>query len=74
MQLNLGNPVIDEIRVGDVCLMKFTNQPHHIALIGDYVHGGFSLIHADGNERKVVEHRLDKVWESRIIERYRSAV
>lgn len=73
VQLNLGQPVNDEMRAGDVCLMKFSTQPHHIALIGDYPYGGFSLIHCDGNEGKVVEHRLDSVWKSRIVERYRSA-
>lgn len=57
--------------MGDLCLMKFSEQPHHIGLIGDYVHGGFSLIHADGGQMKVVEHRLNELWESRIIERYR---
>ena len=74
IQLNLGEPVYDEMQAGDLCLMRFSTEPHHIGLIGDYLHGGFSLIHADGTQKRVVEHRLDKKWQSRIIERYRSAV
>jgi len=71
VQKNLGLPVIGELQVGDIALMKFSTEPHHLGIIGDYVHGGFSLIHADGTKKKVVEHRLDDTWKSRIIEFYR---
>lgn len=60
----LGAPVAvapvpaSTLAVGDVVLMRFEVEPHHVALIGDYVFGGFSLIHADGHTGCVVEHRM----------------
>lgn len=51
---------------GHVVVMHFDNQ-RHIGIVGDYVHGGLSLIHAHALARKVVEHRLDDAWRSRII-------
>lgn len=71
VQLNMGEPVTDELQPGDIVLMRFVREPHHLALIGDYIHGGLSLIHAYGDVGKVVEHRLDDVWRSRILEAYR---
>ena len=50
---------------GHIVLMRFDNQ-RHMGILGDYVHGGLSLIHAYAISRKVVEHRLDSVWRARI--------
>jgi hypothetical protein len=38
-------------------------------VVGDYVHGGLSLIHAynGAGVNKVVEHRLDESWRRRIV-------
>lgn len=64
---NLGEPVhISEMGKGDIVLIKFTNEPHHVAVVGNYIHGGFSLIHCYGEVGKVVEHRLDSAWLNRI--------
>jgi cell wall-associated NlpC family hydrolase len=69
---NLGAPIPrEEMRVGDVPLMEFENEPHHVGLLGDYQYGGLSLIHGYARVRKVVEHRLDKTWRNRIVEVYR---
>lgn len=56
---------------GDIALMKFVSEPHHLAIFGDYFLGGLSLIHSYGEVGRVVEHRLDEVWASRVIEVYR---
>jgi cell wall-associated NlpC family hydrolase len=70
--LNLGEPLPPEaMQIGDVPLMVFENEPHHVGLLGDYPYGGLSLIHAYQPWRRVVEHRLDEVWRKRIIEVYR---
>lgn len=49
------------VQPGDVLVMRFELDPQHLGIVGDYVHGGLSLIHAlgqvDGRGR-VVEHRL----------------
>jgi hypothetical protein len=56
---------------GDLLLMRFEREPHHLAFAGDYVHGGLSMIHAYGTAGKVVEHRLDDAWRGRIVAVYR---
>jgi len=71
LQIAFGEPCTD-IQVGDIALIAYnTIVPHHVALIGDYVYGGLSLIHADGMVGKVVEHRLDDNWRKMILETYR---
>lgn len=71
LQLEFGPPAPD-MRVGDVALIAYnTIVPHHVGIIGDYKYGGFSLIHADGMAGKVVEHRIDEVWQAMILETYR---
>lgn len=57
------------MQIGDVVWIRFEQEPQHLAVVGDYVHGGFSLIHAYNGSglRKVVEHRLDETWAKRIV-------
>jgi hypothetical protein len=54
---------------GDVTWIRFEVEPQHFAIVGDYAHGGLSLIHAYNGAgiNKVVEHRLDEQWLSRIV-------
>lgn len=58
-----------DMQEGDVVWLKFEVEPQHFAVIGDYPHGGFSLIHAFNGAglNKVVEHRLDAGWMGRIV-------
>jgi NlpC/P60 family putative phage cell wall peptidase len=48
---------------GDVLVLRWDHDPQHMGIVGDYLHGGLSLIHAlgvPGDKRsRVVEHRLD---------------
>ena len=62
---------IDAIQPGDVLLFRFDGHPQHLAIVGDYAHGGLSIIHAYSLARKVTEHRLDDVWRSRIVAAYK---
>ncbi len=49
----------DELRPGDFVVLRYGAEPHHIGLVGDYRHGGLSLIHAENyRHQKVMEHRL----------------
>lgn len=51
---------------GDVALMEYTFGAHrHVGVIGDAY--GLSLIHADSNAKKVIEHPLDARWARRIV-------
>lgn len=56
-----------DMHPGCVVVMRFSNQ-RHMGFVGDYVHGGLSLIHATSmHPRKVVEVRFDEVWMSRVM-------
>lgn len=47
---------------GDVIVGRFENDPQHLAFLGDYLHGGLSLIHAlnrSSGRGSVIEQRLD---------------
>jgi cell wall-associated NlpC family hydrolase len=43
---------------GSVVCVAFDKHPQHVGIVGDYIHGGLSLIHADSRAGRVVEHRL----------------
>lgn len=47
-----------EMQVGDIIVVKFANYPQHFGFLGNYRHGGFSIIHAASAYGKVVEQRL----------------
>lgn len=47
-----------ELRPGDVVCVVFDKHPQHVGFVGDYVHGGLSLIHADSKRGCVLETRL----------------
>lgn len=71
LQLHFGDPVTDEPQPGDVALMAWTKRPQHVAMFGDYLHGGLSLIHTDSLLGSVTEHRYAAPWPSRVVEIYR---
>jgi cell wall-associated NlpC family hydrolase len=47
---------------GDVLLMRFAREPQHVALVTD-----LGIVHAYTGVGRVVEHRLDEVWQRRIV-------
>lgn len=67
---NLGEPVTDGPQPGDIVLIRFNVEPHHIAIVGDHPQG-LSLIHAFAEAGRVVEHILDANWRAKITEVYR---
>lgn len=38
----------DEVKPGHVLVLAFRREPQHLGILGDYLHGGFTLIHAYG--------------------------
>lgn len=52
---------------GGIFVMRFAEEPQHMGFIVPYRHGGFAIIHALSRRHRIVEHRLDKLWESRIL-------
>ena len=47
-----------DMQPGDVVCVAFDKWPQHVGVVGDYVHGGLSMIHADMVRGKVLETRL----------------
>lgn len=74
VERNAGPPVEGEPQPGDVLLLRFDSNPHHLGIVGDLSYGGLSLIHASGEAGRVIEHRLDDVWRGRIVAVYRPEV
>jgi cell wall-associated NlpC family hydrolase len=61
---------VDEIQPGDILVMAFGTD-RHMCIVGDYPHGGHSIIHAYIDNRRVVENRLDEAFAARVIGRFR---
>jgi cell wall-associated NlpC family hydrolase len=76
----LGQPLADHDRTlaeGDVLLMRFDTEPHHVAIVALADYGGtkaFNIIHADGNVGSVIEQRLAPDMAARITHVFRRAV
>lgn len=56
---------IARAQIGDVLLMRFERDPQHVAIVTD-----IGIIHAYAQARRVVEHRLDSVWQGRVVGAY----
>ena len=60
-----------QMQIGDVAWIRMieTGETQHLGIVGNYCFGGFSLIHAYNHcgLDRVVEHRLDGQWFSRIV-------
>ena len=61
---------IREAAPGDLALFTIERNPQHVGLLTEY-EGGLGVIHSYAPSRKVVEHRLDKKWQQRIIKVFR---
>jgi NlpC/P60 family putative phage cell wall peptidase len=53
---------------GDIVIMRFEQEPQHFGIATDAE--PMTLIHSLAAARKVVEHRLDYLWRSRIVRVY----
>lgn len=79
VRANLGKPVTDEIRPGDVLLMEMNPdpspgaiaKPSHVALVAWHEKDGLILIHTDSTIGEVTEHGFRDPWPQRVIEVYR---
>lgn len=47
-----------ELAPGHVLVMAMEDEPQHLGIVGDYRHGGLSLIHASSRAGRVIETRL----------------
>lgn len=60
-----------DLHVGDVLVVRYRIEPHHIGIVTDYPFGGLGVIHSDGHNDKVVEHRLADDMVNRITHVFR---
>lgn len=61
----------ENIRPGDIPLMRFNKNPQHVGFITDRDDGALGIIHCYSNSEKVVEHILDDKWRDLIVAAYR---
>lgn len=47
-----------DMQPGDVVAVRFDSDPQHLGILGNYSHGGLSIIHAASRSSKVIETRL----------------
>lgn len=66
----------EQARVGDIALLRGFVYPLHVGILGDYPHGGLSLIHANNapTVMAVCEQRLAGQMLDRLLEVYRPEV
>lgn len=63
----------DDMAPGDVACIITDKHPQHLGIVGDYIHGGLSLIHAANSATppRVIEHRLMLARNCRLVAAYR---
>lgn len=72
----LGDPV-DGLQDGDVLVIRFEREPHHVAVAGSHDYAGtmaLTMIHACGWNGRVLEQRLTPDVVSRITHVFRRPV
>ena len=70
LQAILHEIPIGEKAPGDLVLFTIEKNPQHMGLLTEF-EDGLGLIHSYAPSQKVVEHRLDKKWEQRIVKVFR---
>ena len=59
VQMHMTVLAIDQaMSPGDVVVVRFGADPQHLGIVGDYRHGGLSIIHAASDAGRVIETRL----------------
>lgn len=76
LELHFGPPVqrgpvpADVLQPCDVVAMAWGSENTHVGLVVPHPHG-VGLVHAYLSAQRVIEHRIDDLWRSRITEVYR---
>lgn len=70
--VNLGSSFL---QAGDVAVLAFVKEPHHMGIVGDDPIYGLSLIHSDGMAAKcVIEQGMDERLLKKIVAVFRRPV
>lgn len=76
----LGDPVASypvqetDLKAGDIAVIRFEIEPHHVCIITDYPLGGLAVLHTDGHYGCVIEHRLSPDMVEQITHVFRRPV
>jgi len=63
----------EDLQPGDAIVLRFERLPQHMGIVGDYRHGGLSIIHALGSpdgKGRVIEHHLNTSTMARFVAAY----
>ncbi len=71
LSANLNQVPYEAMRPGDFICVAFQKHPQHVGVVGDYRHGGLSIIHAHNPSGKVVETRLMFTTSMRFVSAFR---
>lgn len=58
LQMHLTQIEETDMAPGDIVCVAFEKFPQHVGIVGDYLYGGLSIIHAASKHGKVIETRL----------------
>lgn len=61
----------ESLQPSDILLIRFHENPQHIAIITDHPSGELGMIHCYSASGKVVEHILTDKWQRMIVKAYR---
>lgn len=65
----------EQLQPGDIIVLRYSVEPHHIAIVSNYPYGdGLGIIHADGWTQVVTEHRLSDDMVKRVTHMFRKPV
>lgn len=65
----LDRIAVSRIQPGDVLMMRFEDEPQHFAIVTAV--DPLAIVHAHATVRRVVEHRVDALWRSRLVGAWR---
>ena len=60
----------EDAAAGDIGLFAIQGNPQHVAIFSSFL-GELGMIHSFAPARKVVEHRVDKEWQSKLVKVFR---
>ena len=60
----------EEAAPSDLGLFAIQGNPQHVAIFSNFL-GDLGIIHSFAPARRVVEHRIDKEWQSKLVKVFR---
>ena len=71
MDKHLISIEIDNIKDGDVLLLKLFKDPQHVGIKASNAQGNSTMIHCYSGSKQVVEHNISEAWQKMLVAVYR---